>query len=142
MVWIGFNQKENNMSTTTIGTRRDDIKKREVSAEDPFRDAPFYAAGYKGDKMNPINVGDLICGTFHSLRSSKSSDAQYLCLELGNGDLIRVMAPIQLRNTLTNEGVEKGQYVELEYKGMIEPTNEGGRSYHSFDVRIGEGTVN
>jgi len=130
------------MSTTTIGTRREDVKTREVSAEDPFRDAPFYAAGYEGDKMNAINVGDMICGTFHSLRTSKSSNAQYLCLELGDGELIRVMAPTQLRNTLNDEGVEKGQYLELEYRGMIDPKKEGARSYHSFDVRIAEGTVN
>ena len=134
------------MNTTTIGTRSEDIKKREVTGEDPFREAPFYAAGSGTETLNGIAVDTMICGTFRGLRESRKanssgSKSHYLCMELTGGELIRVMAPTQLRNVLQDEKVEVGQYVELTYKGEKEPSGEG-RAYHLFHVNIGEGSVN
>lgn len=133
-------------STTVIGSRREDVKKREVTGEDPFRDAPFYAAGEGTETLNGIAEGTMICGVFRGLRESRKanssgSKSHYLCMELDGGDLIRVMAPTQLRNVLTDENVQPGTYVELEYKGQREPAGEG-RAYHLFHVNIGEGTMN
>lgn len=135
------------MSTTTIGTRREDIKKREVTGEDPFRDAPFYAAGEGTDTLNGIAEGTVICGLFRGLRESRKanssgSKSHYVCMELDGGDLIRVMAPTQLRNVLVDEKVEAGQYIELEYKGLRDPASGEGRAYHLFHVNIGEGSMN
>lgn len=128
--------------TTIIGKRRENVKTREVTGEDPFREAPFYAAGPGSENINGLTEGALVCGIFHSLRESRQanssgSKSHYVCLELEDGQLIRVMAPTQLRNVLEEERVEKGQYIELTYKGQKEPMN-GGRAYHLFNVNIGE----
>lgn len=132
------------MSTPqVIGQRRENVKVREITGEDPFREAPFYAAGAGTETLNGIAVDTMICGIFRGLRESRTanssgSKSHYLCMELEGGDLIRVMAPTQLRNVLTDEKVENGTYIELTYKGEKAPVSGEGRAYHLFHVNIGE----
>lgn len=132
-------------SMQTIGTRRENVKLREITGDDPFREAPFYAAGKGTETLNGIEPETMICGTFRGLRESRQanssgSKSQYVCLELEGGEKIRVMAPTQLRNVIEDEKVEVGQYIELIYKGEKTPIG-GGRAYHLFQVNLGA-TVN
>ncbi len=91
-------------------------------------------------------VGGIICGVFRRLAESRKANASgskswYVCLEvdMGDGEMqrVRLMAPTQLRNVLTDEKVENGQYLELTYAGRKEPV-DGGRPYHVWNVKIGE----
>lgn len=129
-----------------LGARKDNVRTREITGDDPFKDAPFYAAGESdSEHINAVPVGATICGVFRRLAESRKANASgskswYACLELGEGDdmqRIRLMAPTQLRNVLIDEKVETGTYLELTYKGTKEPV-DGGRPYHVWNIKIGE----
>lgn len=133
-----------------LGRKRENMKTREITGDDPFKDSPFYAAESKDGKgsehINEVPVGGTICGVFRRLAESRKPNASgskshYICMEVETGEgefeRIRLMAPTQLRNVLTDEKVESGTYLELTYAGTKEPV-DGGRPYHVWNVKIGE----
>lgn len=129
--------------TAIIGKRVENQKMREISTEDAFKDAPFYAAGNGTETLKGIPVEGVLCGIFRGLRESRKANSSgsksfYICMETVDGERFRVMAPTQLRNVIQDEKVENGQYIELTYKGEKVPASGEGRSYHLFNVALGE----
>jgi hypothetical protein len=127
---------------TIMGTRKDGQKLTTISADDPFKDSPFYSAGdVDNENINPIPEGGVLAGYFHGLRESRKANSSgskswYACMETVDGEKFRVFAPTQLRNVLEREARLK-QYVELTYMGRKEPI-DGGRPYHNFEVALGD----
>lgn len=139
------------MSTTLLGRKEDGRANVTIETVDAFAEAPFYAGGEDSTKktedgsplIRGLKVGTEICGYFRGLRTSKSknssgSHSRYICLELGTGDdveRIRLMAPTQLANVLTENDPEMGAYIELTYEGMREASGEG-KDYHVYKVSM------
>lgn len=140
-----------NPQPTTLGKKRDNVKLHDATADDVFKDSPFYAFGEGTETLSGLVEGSTICGIMRDLRTSRKANSSgqrssYVCMELEGGERIRIMAPTQLANTIRDSetghwNIPRDSYVELTYKGLREPM-EGGRAYHFVEVQVGEGTVN
>lgn len=127
---------------SVIGKRAENQTLRTISADDPFKDTPFFGAGESdSEHITEVPVGGVIAGYFHGLRESRKannsgSKSWYACIETTDGQKLRLFAPTVLKNLLEREAQLK-QYVEVVYMGRREPV-DGGKPYHNFELSLGD----
>lgn len=123
--------------------RPENARMEDVSAGDPWSEAPFYTWGEtQSDKLISIAVDETIRGRFHGLRTAKEGKkSRYAIMETLSGVKFRVFTPGQLVYFLDNR-CEKGDYVEITYRGKeyVEDIQE---EAHQFKVERADGnTIN
>lgn len=131
------------MEKQVIGKRDEGRKLQDMTAGDPWAEAPFYGVGEGSEHVQGISVGDQICAIFHGLRVANKGKAvkerDYAILETVTGEKLRLFTPGQLKHNLLNVAV--GTYVEITYLGM-QYAEKLERDVHNFKVQADVGLSN
>lgn len=122
--------------------RQSDEVRENLTAGDPWGEAPFYGAGASdSETVNRIEIGDTVRAIFRGLRQSKTGHKSwYAVLETEDGEKLRMFTPGGLRYTLENR-TSLGDLLEITYLGLKEVEGQP-KPLHDFQVERIAGRAN